>query len=100
MAGYRVTAEQLVQCDAALADAAGHARAALAQLSGRAAELLGTGWQGAAAEAFGRGWQHWLDGVSTMLDALDTMAAAVGSAGAGYAVTDDGVRVASARAAS
>jgi WXG100 family type VII secretion target len=96
--GYAVDPAELQRGDALLSATATHARAGLAQLRECAAEVLGTSWQGAAAAAFRLGWEHWLDGVTAMLDALDEMAAWLGSSGVGYAETDDAVRAAIAGA--
>jgi WXG100 family type VII secretion target len=98
VSSYSVDPAALQQDDAFLADAVARCAAALSQVRGSAADLLGAGWQGAAASAFRAGWEHWSDGVTTMLEALDVMAAAVGGSGAGYALTDEGVRTALAAA--
>lgn len=99
MTAYRVEPDELVRGDATLSEAARHARVAVAELSATADELLLGGWQGAAAAAFRAGWEQWLGGISTMLDALDAMAVALGRAGAGYVETDDAVRTSVARVA-
>jgi WXG100 family type VII secretion target len=95
---YAVDPAELQRGDALLSATAAHARAALAQLRECAAGVLGTGWQGSAAAAFRLGWEHWLDGVTAMLDALDEMAAGLGSSGVGYAETEDAVRTSAAGA--
>ncbi len=99
MDGYAVDPAELAHCDASMGAAAGHSRAALAGLAECAADVLGHGWQGCAASAFRLGWEQWLDGVRSMLDALDELSGALGSSGVGYAATDDAVRVELAGAA-
>ena len=92
MDGYAVDPAELQAGDAALAAAAVDTRAALTRLLADAAPVLTLGWQGEAAAAFRLGWEHWVDGVTTTLAALDELAAALGAAGAGYAATEDGVQ--------
>jgi WXG100 family type VII secretion target len=91
VSGYAVDPAQLLQGDTHLAAGAEAARGALAQLRAAAADVF-AGWHGAAAAAFRLGWEQWLDGVLLMLDALDAMATALGTAGLGYSATDDAVR--------
>ena len=99
MGGYAVDPAELERCDAVLGEAAGRTRAALADVRGCAAALLGARWQGEAAAAFRLGWEQWLDGVGLMLESLDAMAAALGASGGGYAGTEETVRAGIAGAA-
>ena len=91
MGGYSVDAAQLRECDALLGSAAGQARAVLAQLQVHASELFGT-WHGSAGAAFRLAWERWLEGATSMVDALDEMAVALGGSGVDYAATEDAVR--------
>jgi len=97
--GYSVDPGELQRCDALLGEAAGRTRAALAEIHERAVDLLVSGWHGRAATAFRLGWEQWFDGVTAMLEALDEMAAVVGSSGVGYAAGDEAVRTSLAMAA-
>jgi WXG100 family type VII secretion target len=90
--GYAVDPVELQRCDVSIAATTAASRAALADLRESVAHSLGGRWQGSAARAFAVGWQHWLDGVTAMLDALDEMALALGDSGAGYTAADDAVR--------
>lgn len=99
MGGYSVNAAELQSCDAQLGSAAGHARAALAQLRAHADGLFGS-WQGPAGAAFRLACEQWLDGATSMLDALDEMAVALGASGVDYAAIDDAVRTSLAGATS
>jgi WXG100 family type VII secretion target len=97
--GYTVDPAELRAGDAGLAGTAAATRAALARLLADAAPVLTVGWQGEAAAAFRLGWEHWVDGVTTMLTALDELAAVLGAAGSGYAATETAVQTAIGRAA-
>lgn len=92
MAWYAVEPTALEAADAAVAARGSVCRAELSALRASVDELLSSDWRGSAAVAFGLGWNEWLAGVVAMLDALDWMAAALGSAGVGYAWTDVAVR--------
>jgi WXG100 family type VII secretion target len=70
----------------------------LAGLRHAADALLEGGWQGVAALSFRRAWMQWFSGTVSMLDALDAMAAALGAAGADYALTEAAVRASVVRA--
>jgi WXG100 family type VII secretion target len=91
MNGYVVHSAVLRDSDALLGGAAGQARAALAQVR-RAAEAVHCSWRGPAGSAFHHGSELWWAGVAAMLDALDDIAALLGSSAAGYVATDDAVR--------
>lgn len=92
MTGFAVDAAVLDRGDAALAATAAACRAALQPVRAEAATLLGAAWRGQAAAAFRFGWDDWLAGVEAMLDALEAMAALVGSSGTRYASTEAAVR--------
>lgn len=98
MTGYQVDPGDLQRTDASFSAAVAGSRDALAGLRHAADALLEGGWQGAAALSFRRAWTQWLEGVSGMLDALDAMGGALGTAGVGYAVTEDAVRTSVVRA--
>jgi WXG100 family type VII secretion target len=99
VAGYRVDTAELGRCDTLLAVTSERARHTLADVCAAADALLNGRWHGPAAAAFHESWTDWLAGTTAMLDALDVMAAALGSAGVGYAATDGAVRTGIARAA-
>jgi WXG100 family type VII secretion target len=90
--GYAVDPSELQHSDAVLGGAAARSRAALGQLVATGADLLDGRWQGGAAAAFRLAWEQWLDGVTTMVDALDDTARALGCSGGGYAATEEAVR--------
>lgn len=85
MSGYDVDPTELFAARGRLAEAADEGRTELARLEAQAADVFGSGWRGAAAGAFHAGYDEWHAGVLRMLAALDTLAQAVGDAGAGYA---------------
>lgn len=97
MSGYAVEPGDLVHVDASLRAAVAGSRTALAGLRHAADVLLERGWQGAAASSFRPAWERWLAGAQAMLRALAATAAAVGTAGNGYAATEDAVRTAVVR---
>jgi WXG100 family type VII secretion target len=92
VAGYAVDPVELERAAGTLGGAVVAARSALDPLRGSATVLLTARWQGSAATAFRLGWEQWLGGVLGMLGALDELAGALQTSGAGYAVTEESVR--------
>ena len=97
MSGYTVEATELERVEAFAGSTAAQARAAVERIRAEGQQLFGTGWHGSAASAFRLGWEQWVDGASAMLAALDELALLLGSSAAGYASTDEAVRVSLAK---
>jgi WXG100 family type VII secretion target len=97
MSGYTVEATELERVEAFAGSTAAEARAAVSRVQGEGQRLFGTGWHGPAASAFRLGWAQWVDGATAMLAALDELAVLLGSSSAGYASTDEAVRVSLAK---
>lgn len=90
--GYTVSFPEVAGASGSLTAAAGDLRAELLSLQRAVADLLGPGWRGRAATAFDREWQMWHAAAVDVVAALDLLSALVRSGGAGYELTEAGVR--------
>ncbi|MFF0494034.1 WXG100 family type VII secretion target [Nocardia sp. NPDC004068] len=64
-------------------------RSALADASREVTALTETGWTGTAAASFAEGWDECRDGGQRIIEALGTLAAAVGVTAETYAAHDN-----------
>jgi uncharacterized protein YukE len=90
--GFGVSPEELEACDAGLGAGVAAAWAAVGRLRDEGSALLARGWRGPAADAFRLGWAEWLAGAGLVLEALDELAALIGTAGTSYAGAEQAVR--------
>src|SRR3954451_8413776 len=97
MSGYTVDATELERVEAFAGSTAAQARAAVERIRAEGQQLFGTGWHGSAASDFRLGWEAGGGGAGAPLVALDELAVLLGSSAAGYASTDEAVRVSVAK---
>jgi uncharacterized protein YukE len=88
MSGFRTDPVELFVAQARVADAASSGWTSLSRLSASVEDVLGRSWRGRAAGGVEAGFDDWVAGVRTMLAGLDELAAALGTAGAAYAVSE------------
>ncbi len=84
MSGYDVDPVELFAARGRVSEAADEGRGELARLDSEVTDVLAAGWRGGAASAFAAGYREWHRGATAMLDALDTLARALGEAGCDY----------------
>jgi WXG100 family type VII secretion target len=94
---YTVEPGNLQRLDAVIGSAADQASVTVERIRLEAQALFATGWHGPAASAFRLGWEQWLAGATTLLAVLHEMAELLGRSAAGYAGTEEAVRVSLAR---
>lgn len=88
MSGFGTAPVEVCAAHARVADAASAGRSELSRLTAAASDVLGSSWRGRAARGLHAGFDEWVTGVQTMLAGLDELAAALGSAGAAYEVSE------------
>jgi WXG100 family type VII secretion target len=89
----RVDTEQAYRTSHAVGNDAEELREELATLR-RDWENLSRGWTGAASSAYSAIWSEWLEGATTLVDALAESSHSLGVAAVRYGEQDDGSAVA------
>lgn len=100
MSGFGTDPVELFAAQARVADAASAGWTELSRLTASATDVLGSSWRGRAAGGVQAGFDEWVGGVRAMLTGLDELAAALGSAGAAYEVSEQDTTTAFHRIAS